>query len=50
MSSAARDDHPENWRLAPSAGLAGALVNTVLKLKKTTLTIGVDVVRDRRAA
>lgn len=48
MSSAAGDDHPANGRLAAAAGLGSPLVNTVFKLKKTTLSVGADVVGDRR--
>jgi hypothetical protein len=42
--------HPANRRLAAAAGLAGAQVDAVLKLKKPALAIGVDVIGDRRAA
>jgi hypothetical protein len=50
MGPAPGNDHPANRRLTAAAGLAGAQVNAVLKLKKPTFAIRIDVIRDRRAA
>src|ERR1039458_1635338 len=50
MGSAASDDNPANRCLAAAAGLAGAQVDAVLKLKKATLAIGVNIIGNRRAA
>ena len=50
MGSAASQHQAPDGRLAAAAGLAGALVDAVLKLKEAPLAIGVDVIGDRGTA
>lgn len=50
MSAPAGNDDAADGRLATATWLTRALVNTVLKLKKTPRAIGIDVIGDRRAA
>ena len=50
MRSPARNHNPPDWSLASPAWLAGSKINTVLELEEAGGSIGVDVIRHRRAS
>src|SRR5262249_29164815 len=50
MTATADNHHALNWRLTDQTGFAFAPVHAMLELEKTFLTVGINVIGDRRTS